>query len=176
MPEAIGKVRNDLTPEFFPKFIFYLWVLPFGATTTHRRRRLLSGTLYIFLNTYIYAGGYVQVWRTRTRRPRRPRRWQQEARPRKGSSYSGTGAAAPKHKGLCAALGTNVFDYGQKAAADQMRTTWDKIVHHVGTIYGSDISNELLNKKRVQLPEPDYTDEVKDKHEKRVKRHSVQQE
>jgi hypothetical protein len=29
-----------------------------------------------------------------------------------------------------------------------MRTTWEKIVHHAGTIYGHDISNELLNKKK----------------------------
>ncbi len=53
----------------------------------------------------------------------------------RGNNYSGTGAAAAaKHTGLCSALGNYVFDYGQKAAADQMRTTWEKIVHHAGTI------------------------------------------
>jgi hypothetical protein len=45
--------------------------------------------------------------------------------------------------GLCAALGINVFDYGQSAAADQMRTSWEKLVQVVGTNCGQDISNEL---------------------------------
>jgi hypothetical protein len=34
--------------------------------------------------------------------------------------------------GLCAALGNNVFDYGHRAAADQMRTSWEKLVQPVG--------------------------------------------
>ena len=94
----------------------------------------------------------------------------------RGSSYSGTGAAAAKHKGLCAALSHNVFDYGQKGAADQMRTTWEKLVHHVGTIYGHDISNELLNKKAVVLQKPEYTQDVRDKHDERTARHDSQQD
>ena len=48
-----------------------------------------------------------------------------------------------KNKGLCSALGNHVFDYVQKVAADQMRTTWENIINHFGTIYGHDISNEL---------------------------------
>ena len=52
----------------------------------------------------------------------------------RGSSYAA--ASALKIKGLCTALGHHVFDYGQKGSADQMRNTWEKIVHHVGTIYG----------------------------------------
>ncbi len=94
----------------------------------------------------------------------------------RGNSYSGTGATAAKHKGLCSALGNHVFDYGQKAAADQMRTTWEKIVHHAGTIYGHDISNELLNKKLVVIPEPEYTPEVLVKHQERVLRNESQQQ
>ena len=57
-----------------------------------------------------------------------------------------------KNKGLCSALGNNVFDYGQKGAVDQMRTTWEKIFHHVGTIYGHSISNKMQNKKRSPSP------------------------
>jgi hypothetical protein len=42
-----------------------------------------------------------------------------------------------QQEGLCAVLLENTFDYGQhKDLADQMRTTWEKIVHHVGTIHG----------------------------------------
>ena len=37
-----------------------------------------------------------------------------------------------------------------------MRTSWEKLVQYVGTIYGHDISNELQNKIAVVLPEPEY--------------------
>ncbi len=77
----------------------------------------------------------------------------------RGNYYSGSDKVV-KHKGLCAALGSHVFDYAQKGAADQMRTTWEKIVHHVGTIYGHDISNELLNKKTVVIDKPVHPQDV----------------
>jgi hypothetical protein len=57
-------------------------------------------------------------------------------------------------------LGNNVFDYGHKGAADQMRTSWEKLVQYVGTNYGQDISNELQNKTPVDIPEPTHSDEV----------------
>lgn len=76
----------------------------------------------------------------------------------RGQNY--TGSTATTKKGLCDALGTNVFDYGQKAAADQMRTSWEKITEYVGTTYGQDISNELQNKVTVIIAEPTHTDEV----------------
>jgi hypothetical protein len=75
----------------------------------------------------------------------------------RGNYYSGSGATVATQKGLCAALTSHVFEYGQKGAADQMRTTWEKIVHHVGTIYGHDISNELQNKKTVTILKPEHT-------------------
>ena len=50
-----------------------------------------------------------------------------------------------------------MFDYGQKAAADQMRTTWEKVVQMVGTDYGQDISNELQNKTTVTAIKPVHT-------------------
>jgi hypothetical protein len=93
----------------------------------------------------------------------------------RGNSYSGSSGALAKHKGLCAALGIHVFDYGQKGAADQMRTTWEKIVHHVGTIYGHDISNELQNKKIVLIDEPKHTQAVLDKHADKEVRRQTQQ-
>jgi hypothetical protein len=94
----------------------------------------------------------------------------------RGNTYSGLSGALAKHKGLCAALGIHVFDYGQKGAAgDQMRTTWEKIVHHVGTIYGHDISNELQNKKTVIINEPKHTQDVLDKHAANEVRRQTQQ-
>ena len=80
----------------------------------------------------------------------------------RGQSY--TGAIKSSKQGLCSALGTSVFDYGHKSAADQMRTTWEKLVQYVGTSYGQDISNELLNKTTVTLPEPAYTPAILGRH------------
>jgi hypothetical protein len=60
-----------------------------------------------------------------------------------------------------------VFDYGNKGAADQMRTSWEKLVQYVGTNYGQDISNELQNKTAVTIPEPVYSDEIRERHEQR---------
>jgi hypothetical protein len=69
---------------------------------------------------------------------------------------------------MCTNLGTNVFDYGQNSAADQMRTSWERLVQYVGTNYGKDINNELQNKVWVILTEPVHTNEV-------LARHSVRE-
>jgi hypothetical protein len=61
---------------------------------------------------------------------------------------------------MCTNLGTNVFDYGKKSAADQMRTSWEKLVQYVGTNYGQDINNELQNKVWSILTEPAHTNYV----------------
>jgi hypothetical protein len=58
----------------------------------------------------------------------------------RGQNYTGVRTAAKS--GLCGALGNNVFDYGHRAAADQMQTTWEKLVQFVGTNYGQDISSQ----------------------------------
>jgi hypothetical protein len=80
----------------------------------------------------------------------------------RGQNY--TGARTVAKSGLCAALGNNVFDYGHRAATDQMRTSWEKLVQFVGTNYGQDISNELQNKIPVILSEPVHTPEVLARH------------
>jgi hypothetical protein len=67
-------------------------------------------------------------------------------------------------KGLCANLGTNVFDYGQNSAAYQMRTSWENLAQYVGTNYGQDTRNKLQNKITVILVEPVHTDDVILKH------------
>jgi hypothetical protein len=60
-----------------------------------------------------------------------------------------------------------VFDYGQTNSADQMRTSWEKLVEYVGTTYGQDISNELQNKQVVTIAEPQHTPEVMARHAQR---------
>jgi hypothetical protein len=82
----------------------------------------------------------------------------------RGRDQNHTGSANAARKGLCANLGTDVFDYGQKSAADQMRTSWEKLAQYVGTNYGKDISNELQKKITVILVEPVHTDDVLLKH------------
>jgi hypothetical protein len=57
----------------------------------------------------------------------------------RGQNYNGPASTAKK--GMCANLGTNVFDYGQKSASDLMCTLWEKLVQYVGTNYGQDIIN-----------------------------------
>jgi Reverse transcriptase (RNA-dependent DNA polymerase) len=84
----------------------------------------------------------------------------------RGQNYTGT--SKTQRTGLCKALDSNVFDYGHKAAADQMRTSWEKLVQYVGTTYGQDISNELHNKTVVVLPEPAHTAAVLTRHAARV--------
>jgi hypothetical protein len=59
----------------------------------------------------------------------------------RGQNY--TRSANVAKRGMCTNLGTNVFDYGQNSAADQMRTSWEKLVQYVGTNYGQDINNKL---------------------------------
>ncbi len=72
----------------------------------------------------------------------------------RGRGQNCTGTSAASKKGLCEALGTNVFDCGQKAAADQMPTSWEKLAECVGFAHGQDTSNELQNKAAVILVEP----------------------
>ena len=62
----------------------------------------------------------------------------------RGDNHANTNSTAKR--GLCAALGKNAFDCGHKAAADEMKTSWEKVVQHVGTTHGQDISNKLQNK------------------------------
>ena len=57
-----------------------------------------------------------------------------------------------------------MFNYGQKSAADQTRSSWDKLVQYVGTNYGQDISNGLKNKLTVNLVEPVHAPEVIERH------------
>jgi hypothetical protein len=80
----------------------------------------------------------------------------------RGQHYTGSANAAKR--GMCTNLGTNVFDYGQKSAADQMRTLWEKLVQYVGTNYVQDINNKLQKKVWVVLTEPVHTNDVLSRH------------
>jgi hypothetical protein len=83
---------------------------------------------------------------------------------RRGRGKNYTDSANAAKRGMCSNLGTNVFEYDQKSAADQMRTSWEKLVQHVGTNYGQDINNELQNKVWVILTEPVHINDVLTRH------------
>ena len=83
---------------------------------------------------------------------------------RGGRGYNYSSGGTPLKRGLCSALGKNIFDYGHKGTADEMRTSWEKLVQYVGTNYGQDISNELQNKTAVTIQEPEHTEEVMQRH------------
>lgn len=77
----------------------------------------------------------------------------------RGQRYNGVTSTATA--GMCAALGTHVFDYGHKDAADQMKSTWEKLVLYIGINYGRDIQIELHNKQTVILAEPTLSAAIK---------------
>jgi hypothetical protein len=78
----------------------------------------------------------------------------------RGRCQNYTGSANAAKRGLCTNLGTNVFDDDQKSAADQMHTSWEKLVKYVGTNYVQDIKNELQNNITVVLINPLHTNDV----------------
>ena len=78
----------------------------------------------------------------------------------KHKARGGGPSGATNKKGVCAALGENMFTYNEKGAADQMRNTLKQIVKHTGTIYGQDISNELHNRRLVVITKPLHTADV----------------
>ena len=50
-----------------------------------------------------------------------------------------------------------------------MQKTWEKIVHHVGTIYGHEIRNELHKKMKVLISNTEYTENLQLKHKQHGK-------
>ena len=82
----------------------------------------------------------------------------------RGHNYTGATRNSTSKNGLCNDPTNNVFDYGQKDAADQMRTSMEKIVPYVSMKYGQDISNELQNKATVTITEPGHTHYIITRH------------
>ena len=53
----------------------------------------------------------------------------------------------------------------KKASSGQMRTTSEKLVHHVRTIHGIGISKTLLNKNTVIILKPEHTQDTLDEYQ-----------
>lgn len=54
-----------------------------------------------------------------------------------------------------------------------MKTTWEKIVNHAGTLYGQEIGNELHNRTAITIPKPQYSQAILDKHREEEARRIV---
>ena len=69
-----------------------------------------------------------------------------------GHNYSVANSASKKV--LCIYLLNSVFNCGHKSAANQMRTSWVKLVHHIGNKYRQDIDNDLNSKIKRNIVTP----------------------
>lgn len=89
-------------------------------------------------------------------------------RGRGGRGYARTRSSASTSKasntGLSKDLDAHIFDYGKRGSADQLRTTWDKIIKYVGSTLGEHIGTELRNKRTYVIPEPEFPQDVLDRH------------
>jgi hypothetical protein len=77
------------------------------------------------------------------------------------------GTVVPKpqeEEGLIPALGIHVFGYDIKGTANQMRTTWEKIINYVSSAYSNDISTELRTRKTLVFDPPQHSQAVFDEH------------
>ena len=49
-----------------------------------------------------------------------------------------------------------MFTYGEKNSADEMQTTWENDVQHIGIAFGQDISTEVQTRTIMVIKEPTY--------------------
>ena len=61
------------------------------------------------------------------------------------------------HTRDCVVLQESIFGYVQKASVDQIRSAWEKLVHHVVAIHGHDIGKNLPNKNTVIITKTEHT-------------------
>ena len=76
----------------------------------------------------------------------------------RGHGYQGLSSTC--QTGLSKELGHNIFNYGKKGSANQMRTTWEKLCQYIGKEMSEDIATELCNKTEVAIMEPTHSAEV----------------
>ena len=103
-------------------------------------------------------------------------------KPGKGKAGRGGGTSrnassnSTKKSGSNKSLHGHVFDYGTKGAADQMVTTWEQIIIHIGSTLGQDIGSELRNRAPIALPKPTIPQAAQDKHNDFIARHKKAKE
>ncbi len=74
--------------------------------------------------------------------------------------------------GACKDLEGHIFTIGsgnKGKDGDMLRTSKEKMATYIGTKYGDDAAQEWISGKRIVLPEPTYSQAIKDRHSARVK-------
>ena len=74
-------------------------------------------------------------------------------RGRSSTGSSGVGSTAPTKRGLCAALGANLFTYNEKGSADAVPKTLKAIIKHVGATMSTDNAKELETRAHYVVPD-----------------------
>jgi hypothetical protein len=70
----------------------------------------------------------------------------------------------PTKKGMIAALGNHVFDYGQGKTAEQLNKNREKLLSHIGIHCSQDLRAELTTRESIAIPVPDYPPGVEEPH------------
>ena len=61
-----------------------------------------------------------------------------------------------------------MFTYGEKNSADEMETTWEKAVQHIGIALDQDISMEFQTRTLMVIPEPNHSQWIIERHMHKV--------
>jgi hypothetical protein len=83
------------------------------------------------------------------------------------SARKAGGSPAVQKKGLTAALGSHIFDYGDKDSADQMKVTWEKVCNHIGNTLNQELATEILTGKKIVPHMPTIDDALVQAHKQR---------
>jgi hypothetical protein len=70
----------------------------------------------------------------------------------------------PTNKGMIAALGNHICDYGQGKTAEQLNKNWEKLLSHIGIHYSQDLHAELSTRESISIPVSDYPPGVEERH------------
>ena len=74
--------------------------------------------------------------------------------------------------GACKDLEGHIFTIGsgnKGKDGDMLRTSMEKMATYTGTKYGDDAAQEWISGKRIVLPDPIYSQAIKDRHSATVK-------
>ena len=88
-----------------------------------------------------------------------------------GRSASETVPHKASEQGTCRDLEGHIFTIGsgnKGKDGDMLRTSKEKMATYIGTKYGDDADQKWTSKKRANLPEPNYSKAILDRHAERV--------
>ena len=66
-----------------------------------------------------------------------------------------------------------MFTYREKNSAEEIQTTWEKVVQKIGIDIVQDISTELETSTLMVIPEPTHSQEILDRHMRKLQLHKT---